>query len=64
MDRVGAGVNSDRVFRVLVDELSFASDFYYVLAHPVVCLGRLVGNTQLPLLYTHHRRSYSCGIHI
>ncbi|CAL4963803.1 unnamed protein product [Urochloa decumbens] len=29
MDSVGAGVNVDRVFRVLVDELWFASDFYY-----------------------------------
>ncbi|TKW14281.1 hypothetical protein SEVIR_5G157800v4 [Setaria viridis] len=29
MDSVGAGVNTDRVFRVLVDELWFASDFYY-----------------------------------
>ena len=29
MDSVSTGVNSDRVFRVLEDELSFASDFYY-----------------------------------
>ncbi|KAF8661712.1 hypothetical protein HU200_056661 [Digitaria exilis] len=29
MDSVGAGVNPDRMFRVLVDELWFASDFYY-----------------------------------
>ncbi|KAF8661684.1 hypothetical protein HU200_056631 [Digitaria exilis] len=29
MDSVGSGVNVDRVFRVLVDELWFASDFYY-----------------------------------
>ncbi|XP_062209953.1 uncharacterized protein LOC133911635 [Phragmites australis] len=31
MDSVGAGgtINADRVFRVLVDELWFASDFYY-----------------------------------
>ncbi|RCV25340.1 hypothetical protein SETIT_5G158500v2 [Setaria italica] len=29
MGSVGSGVNVDRVFRVLVDELSFACDFYY-----------------------------------
>ncbi|XP_025814483.1 uncharacterized protein LOC112891754 [Panicum hallii] len=29
MDSVGSGVNVDRLFRVLVDELCFASDFYY-----------------------------------
>ncbi|OEL16996.1 hypothetical protein BAE44_0021985, partial [Dichanthelium oligosanthes] len=29
MDSAGAGVNADRMFRVLVDELWFASDFYY-----------------------------------
>ncbi|TVU21047.1 hypothetical protein EJB05_30658, partial [Eragrostis curvula] len=29
MDSVGAAVDSDRVFRVLVDELWFTSDFYY-----------------------------------
>ncbi|CAO2192513.1 unnamed protein product [Urochloa humidicola] len=29
MDTVGAGVNIERVFKVLVDELWFASEFYY-----------------------------------